>query len=135
MNLTMTVREARDYAYNNLRCWVQDANGHVRQLFAHVVGDRMVFSGGKQGEHSIALDVSSRDRIKAHWAGYCENNGHRYATEGQSVEFPSASSKTGMRFGRVIKVGPDRITVAYRYNYGADAQKTLPKHQCRLISG
>jgi len=36
---------------------------------------RVIFSGGKGGEHSLDLAVSSQDRLQAHWKGYCENNG------------------------------------------------------------
>ena len=34
---------------------------------------RIVFSGGKFGEHSIGADSSS-ERIQAHWEGYISNN-------------------------------------------------------------
>jgi len=31
---------------------------------------RIVFSGGAQGEHSLAVGVSSEARVRAHWDGY-----------------------------------------------------------------
>jgi hypothetical protein len=36
---------------------------------------RIVFKGGKHGEHSLDRLGSTPERIKAHWQGYCENNG------------------------------------------------------------
>ncbi len=39
---------------------------------ANVVGDRIVFSGGRGGEHSLDLGCSSAERVLAHWTGYCE---------------------------------------------------------------
>ena len=52
-----------------------DCGSKKKPLCAVVRGDRIVFVGGKAGEHSLALSVSSPERIRAHWAGYCENNG------------------------------------------------------------
>lgn len=36
---------------------------------------RIVFKGGKHGEHSLDRLGSTPEHIKAHWQGYCENNG------------------------------------------------------------
>lgn len=45
------------------------------RLYTTVEGDRINFLGGKNGAHSLALSVSSTERLVAHWKGYCENNG------------------------------------------------------------
>lgn len=45
------------------------------RLYARVEADQVVFKGGKHGEHSLTLSVSDDERIQAHWAGYCQNNG------------------------------------------------------------
>ena len=42
-----------------------------------VDGGRIVFTGGRFGEHSLDVRVSSRERVLAHWAGYCEANDAR----------------------------------------------------------
>lgn len=34
--------------------------------------DRVVFTGGRFGDHSLDRHCSSLERVKAHWAGYCE---------------------------------------------------------------
>ncbi len=89
-------------------------------------GDRIHFTGGSQGEHSLAIDVSSAERIQAHWEGYCENN-TQVPVVGQVVSFPSGSSPTGSRRGRVTKVGPKRATVEYSYKHGGKAApKSVP---------
>jgi hypothetical protein len=45
-------------------------------LRAHLDGDRFVFSGGSQGEHSLdaRASITSAVRLVAHWRGYVENN-------------------------------------------------------------
>lgn len=43
-------------------------------LTATYTDEQVVFSGGSGGKHSLWLSVSSPERIKAHWDGYCENN-------------------------------------------------------------
>jgi hypothetical protein len=45
---------------------------HIR---AKIEGGRVLFTGGKYGDHSLQLNVSSPERIHAHWEGYCESNG------------------------------------------------------------
>lgn len=45
------------------------------RLFARVETDRVVFTGGKYGEHALNLATRSDHEIEVHWAGYCENNG------------------------------------------------------------
>jgi hypothetical protein len=47
------------------------------KLYAMVDGDKITFTGGKHGEHSLSLMASTDERILVHWAGYCENNGAR----------------------------------------------------------
>ncbi len=39
-------------------------------LHAEIEGDRIVFLGGTTGSHSLAIDVSSPARVRAHWKGY-----------------------------------------------------------------
>jgi len=43
-------------------------------LTATFTDEQVIFSGGKFGDHSLNLNVSSPERIKAHWEGYCEAN-------------------------------------------------------------
>ena len=45
------------------------------RLSAVVHEDRIVFIGGDRGGHSVDIGSSSRERVLAHWAGYCKNNG------------------------------------------------------------
>jgi hypothetical protein len=87
---------------------------------------RIVFRGGLQGEHSLDISVSCEARVRAHFAGYCENNGLAAAPAvGEHVRFPSGSSSTGWRAGRVVKVGPKRVTIEFHYNYGRKTSKSV----------
>lgn len=90
---------------------------------------RVVFSGGLTGDHSIWLSVSSQERILAHFEGYCEANGMDAPKVGQLVRFPSPSNwqAGGTRLGRVVKVGPKRAVVAYKFKHGGQgAPRAIP---------
>jgi hypothetical protein len=76
---------------------------------------RVVFEGGKNGPHSVDVGVSSEERVLAHWAGYCAANGLEKPMVGERVRFPSGSSSTGMRTGKVASVGPKRAVVEFYY--------------------
>lgn len=43
-------------------------------LTATYTDEQVIFSGGSAGDHNLWLSVSSPERIKAHWNGYCSNN-------------------------------------------------------------
>jgi len=45
-------------------------------LTARLVAGRFVFSGGRQGEHSLdaSAAITPSRRLLAHWRGYVENN-------------------------------------------------------------
>lgn len=45
------------------------------KLRAFFEGEHVVFTGGQFGDHSLGRLVSSPERIRAHWEGYCESNG------------------------------------------------------------
>jgi len=45
------------------------------RLYARVESDRVVFTGGKYGDHALNLSTRSDHEILVHWAGYCDNNG------------------------------------------------------------
>lgn len=44
------------------------------RLLARLEGDRIVFTGGAFGDHSIAAEasISSAERVEAHWRGYVQ---------------------------------------------------------------
>lgn len=106
-----------------------------RRLTARIEADRIVFEGGAQGAHSLAWDVSSEARVRAHWRGYCENNGILTAVVGDRVTFYSSSAgpRGGMRVGRVAKVGPVRAEVHFRYKYGRESKRSLPLEALTVI--
>jgi len=56
---------------NLITCKLTAVNGREITLTARRVSDRIVFSGGNTGEHSI-IASSSIERVKAHFSGYCE---------------------------------------------------------------
>ena len=86
----------------------------------------VVFKGGLYGEAQIWLSVSSEERIRAHFEGYCQANGLRLVPEvGSQVVFPSGSSPTGFRLGRVLSVGPKRAVVSYKFKNGREATKAV----------
>jgi len=93
-----------------------------------VADGRVVFSGGAKGEHGLWLDVSSAERVVAHFEGYCEANGLLAPRVGQRVTFPSASAWQvgGRRRGVVVSVGPKRALVAFTYKHGGKATKHVP---------
>jgi len=90
-------------------------------------GDRITFVGGRHGAHSLSIDVTSEERARLHWRGYCENNGIKLppvkaSTPATSqivpearVRFTSASSSSGWRLGVVRRVTATRCLIAFRY--------------------
>lgn len=76
----------------------------------------VVFSGGTSS-HSIDLATSSRERILAHWDGYCQANGLRSRPRvDEAVGFVSRSASKAMmgcRPGRVVAVTATTVTVGY----------------------
>lgn len=91
-----------------------------RLLRADVEGDRIVFSGGSQGTHSIDVGVSSLARVLAHWEGYCEQNGMPAPRVGETVTFIGNNGKTTYR-GIVAAVGPKRAAIDFHYHHGGAA--------------
>lgn len=92
-----------------------------RRLRCKLEGDRMVLYGGAYGPHSIDIRTSDAKRAEAHWRGYAEASDLLAPKIGELVQFPSGSSRTGTRYGRVLKVGPKRALVEYRYKHGGKA--------------
>jgi len=45
------------------------------RIYAKVDGDRLTFTGGKYGDHSLNLTTRTEHEILVHWEGYCDNNG------------------------------------------------------------
>lgn len=90
---------------------VRNVFPHERKiLVARIEGDRVVFSGGSQGQHSLALDVSSDECIIAHWDGYCENNGAAV----QTGRFVTMCDQWHHK-ARVLEVRPSRLKVEIFY--------------------
>ena len=54
------------------QCNLTAIGGRVVILTAIQEADRITFTGGNCGDHTISID-SSKERIKAHFDGYCEN--------------------------------------------------------------
>ena len=52
------------------------------RLLAILEGDRIVFTGGRYGAHSLDAKLSSADRVVAHWRGYVQ------ATEDVLLGYP-----------------------------------------------
>lgn len=84
---------------------------------------RVVFSGGRYGEHAIDLYASDAARVLAHWAGYCQASGMLKPSAGDTVGFSSGSSPDGRRFGRVVRTGPKRALVAFKYKSGRASER------------
>lgn len=61
------------------------------RLVATLEGDRIVFSGGRFGTHSLDAKLSSADRVIAHWRGYVQ------ATEDALVGYPKLSTPWAVR--------------------------------------
>lgn len=98
-----------------------------RELRCKLDKDRMVFEGGKWGAHSLRVSVTTPKRAEIHWQGYAENNGLLAPKIGEVVSFPSPSAPGGRRRGKVVKVGPKRATVTYRFKHGGEAApKSVP---------
>jgi hypothetical protein len=87
-------------------------------LRSEVDGEWISLIGGRQGPHAVAIGVSSRARVLAHWRGYCENNGlGAVPAPDDTVRFPSRSSGSGSRVGKVLRVTPTRCLIGYRFDY------------------
>lgn len=58
-----------------------------RFLRAHLDGEHFVFSGGLHGEHSMDArsQITSADRLIAHWRGYCENTARLHLQTGGAL--------------------------------------------------
>ena len=78
MEKMLTLPEARTLC----RTLVRAGNGIVVRTELRRDGRdyRVTFTGGRKGEHSIWLSVSSEERIRAHFDGYCSSNGLAPAT-------------------------------------------------------
>lgn len=61
--------------------FMQSGKRTVR-LVATLEGDRVVFSGGHYGSHSLDAKLSSAERVVAHWRGYVQ------ATEDKLIGYP-----------------------------------------------
>lgn len=105
-----------------------------RARWQYVTGGRIVFKGGKDGEHSLDILASSPERILAHWEGYCEANGLLKPTVGQSVRFPSASASSmgGWRTGKVVKVGSKRAYIEFTYKHGGAGKAIVSFNELRF---
>lgn len=91
---------------------------------------RVVFKGGKHGEHSIFASVSDRKRILAHWEGYQRAGGDLQPYKiGDTVSFhgPYSRAIKGaiQRIGKIVKFTGTRALVAFKYRSGAAGQKWL----------
>ena len=106
-------------------------NGGSFKLRADVVGDRIVvFSGGTQGSHSLALDVSSKARILAHWEGYCESNKMPLPALGGKVRFVGNNGKVYL--GTVTKIGTKRLGLDFHYRHGGAGHANVPMGNLRF---
>ena len=105
-------------------------NGGSFTLRAAVVGDRIVFSGGTQGEHSLAIDVSSKARILAHWEGYCENNKMPLPKLGEKVRFVGTNGCVYL--GTVAKIGTKRLGLDFHYRHGGAGHANVPMGHLRF---
>jgi hypothetical protein len=105
-------------------------NGGAFVLRADVEGDRIVFSGGLQGTHSLAVDVSTRERVLAHWEGYCANNGLPMPQLGDSIRFVGNTGKVYL--GTVTKIGTKRVGLDFRYRHGGAGHQNVWVGDLRL---
>lgn len=94
------------------RMLVTDSKG--REKWELGPGSSIVFKGGLYGPHSLDLRSSTPQRVMAHWEGYLEASGLSALPKiGQTVTFQSSSSSTGLRTGKVRRLGPRRATIRY----------------------
>ena len=100
------------------------ASGNNHTIRAEIVGNEWItFVGGSHGCHSLSIPCSSKERVLAHWSGYCANNGvvpppsPPLIAVGHKANFPSASAPNGYRIGVVVKVTRTRCLIEYRYKY------------------
>lgn len=127
------------------------ARGDGFELFACVDrderGDRITFVGGRHGAHSLSIDVTSEERARVHWRGYCENHGVKPPRVNASapatsqvvpkarVRFPSGSSSSGWRLGVVQRVTATRCLIAFRYKCqrGTGARCTVWRKLTKVV--
>lgn len=86
--------------------------GSVPGLRAGIVGERIVFEGGRFGPHSLDVFVSSPERVRAHWAGYIPQPAR--IRVGSKVTFDRGTKVPPV--GRVLKLYKSRGT--FRHHGG-----------------
>jgi len=97
-------------------------NGQGLVLRAKVDDDHFVFIHNGVYQHSLALSTSTEQRILAHWDGFCELRGVKpNPAIGSTVSFPSGSSPSGRRTGKVVGAGPKRVKISYKFINGRPA--------------
>lgn len=92
----------------------------------------IVFLGGRFGRHHLSVELRTREEILAHWAGYCEQNGYNRVAAEACAAAPAVGASIGChegrwpRSGQVTKVGPRRVTMAFRRRNGSVGTLTFP---------
>jgi hypothetical protein len=89
-------------------------SGKILSARIDAAGGWILFEGGATGDHSLSINVSDEKRIRAHWEGYCRNNGAIPPIPGATVR---AHIGGIWRWVRVVRSTERRVKVAFRYKY------------------
>jgi hypothetical protein len=79
-------------------------------LRAEIRDERVVFTGGSHGDHSLDLLVTDADRAWAHWHGYCANSGVAVSVEMPTAPKAPVAAKSARKAPRRSQ---NRLSAAY----------------------
>lgn len=101
------------------------------KLHARIEAGAVVFAGGRHGNASIWLDVSSTARVIAHWEGYCEANGAKAKPDiGARVRFQRGMF--GMWPARVVSSCATSAVLAFTRRNGSKGRARVPVEDIRF---
>jgi hypothetical protein len=90
---------------------------------------------GPTGEHVLSREVTDLNRLQAHWAGFCQNNG----CEGTSLNIIEAGddllvwSNQNYRDAVVLAVAGTEALVEYEMPNGTTAMNVYSVHNGKLV--
>jgi hypothetical protein len=97
------------------------------KIWTAIVGEtvadaKVVFQGGHYGEHSLLLDMSSKERIQAHFEGYASQNKVLAPRVGERVTFWASNV---LRTAKVLKATKKRVYVTFNFKHGGESKRWM----------
>jgi hypothetical protein len=90
--------------------------------------ERIVFTGGHLGEHSLSVVASDKKRVRVHWQGYCERNHEPGKGMGRRVAQGLCEAFGARPTWKSPPVAEDGTEAAGAYELAARLRVTTPSH-------